>query len=153
MNGKVKRFGWRLLVFGAVVVASCSQQQADDRPRIVGLWGMGYISSNGMKASEGREWFEFREDGTLSSRSSPGYYQEGFWRLDQGNGKLTLGEPGIDSLVYDYHFQGDSLILESVMEALQHRVGICLVRIPKKPIEMAEELAIMPSSVDSAASR
>jgi hypothetical protein len=130
-----------LCVMVVVCLGNACKKPSDDRPRIVKLWGMGYIASNGTIASDGLEWFDFHEDGTVDSRTAPSSYQQGYWRLDQETHHLTLGEKGLDSLVYEYAFKGDTLLMEATMKANNHKVGICLIPIAKRPIEMAEEMA------------
>jgi hypothetical protein len=136
------RHGLALTVL-LLLFSACSGP--DDTARVVGLWGMGHIKSNGMNVSDGKEWFDFHADGMVDTRSSPFTYQRGYWRVDQDAHTFTLGEEGLDSLVYQYEFVGeDSLYLATTMPQNNHKIAICMVRIAKKPIEMEDEMGGVP---------
>jgi hypothetical protein len=112
-------------------LAACEEKIPDEK-RVLGYWGMGFISMNGQDVSNGKEWFEFQENGQMNLMTTNGKKEQKFWMIHPERKKLSLKASERDSLEYDYRFGNDTLMLNAFVGGSQ-KVQICLHKIPEKP--------------------
>ena len=131
----------RLSIISALFVVllafpACNSQS--DRDRIVGLWQVLEIDFMDKDISDGKEWFEFSEDGKAKSRSAAATYQNGWWSISPEKHIFYIRENFVDSLAYDYSFHQDTFKIAALIRG--NRVKIKMVPTDKKMISYEDEM-------------
>lgn len=102
-----------IVALGLVLtVASCGGAKIDDKSAIMAIWQLHSIMVNGMEIGDGKGFLDFKQDGSVVSRTGPGLYDQGQYTLDPDAKTLTLSQD-TTKLVYEYSLTMDSLTMRS----------------------------------------
>lgn len=113
-----------LLFFGALTFVGCNSMS--DREKLVGVWHIQSLIFDGDSRTDGKDWFQFYEDGKVKSRTLSGEYDMGYWSLHKEKQAIYLKPTPQDSIGYDYEFAGDTLKLNTTLR-LVHTLSIAML--------------------------
>jgi hypothetical protein len=124
-----------LFALMTLVVMSCTKR--DDKKDILGIWHVYNQALNGTTVGDGKDWIEFKADGTCNTRPRPGGYESGNYSINPDKGSIDMrGQNG--GITYQYSLNGDSLLLTASQSRLEN-TALYAVRTSKYPITLDQE--------------
>ena len=105
----MKKLVWMMLLLGGLVLAGCSGEASGD-PFPIGLWEVPVAKVGGRNISDGKNFFQFNPDNTINTRSAPGTFISGTYKLDETAKTITLSS-GPSSMVYNYSYSEEDGVL------------------------------------------
>ncbi len=124
-------------------------------PSLVGIWQVNESSISGRNLSDGKSFFHFKEDGTVYTRSAPGFFRDGTYKEDKEKKTISL-ESGGSTNTYTYQLTETELVMDAPMPG-GGNLHIVAVPTDQLPVTEEEEAhlkdlpAPIPTSVDTSA--
>lgn len=90
-------------------MSGCQKQQG-----LVGIWQVGSSVVGTQEIADGKAWFHFREDGTVSTRSAPGVFGDGTYLVNEKGDEVTLIS-GDKEISYSFLIRNDTLSMNGTL--------------------------------------
>jgi hypothetical protein len=137
------RFGLKWMV--ALVIATslyACEGKVDEKAEILGIWQLHSINVNGQEIGDGKGYLEFKKDGSATSRTGPGIYDDGKFGIDPTKSQIVMKQD-TSSQLYTYTMTKDSLTMKSNENGLALMLrGHKVAKLPVTP-----ETDVMPEGM------